>query len=212
MFLGGFRRQTLTPIAKRKRPLLLFQRSEQYHEGAMEAALKPLLKLRPQLTRLSRNSTTGWPKLQYTPPLSRTLPLLHCPSASRLLPQLSTRHNSTIATPIDPSKPSQKPTEPTSRQDVPAYEFTFTCKPCLNRSAHRISKQSYHYGSVLITCPTCKNRHVITDHLRIFSEEGFSIEEVMEKNGELFRKGTIGPNGDVEIWEDGIDKENSPAL
>src|SRR5438045_8265797 len=46
-----------------------------------------------------------------------------------------------------------------------AYDITFTCKPCSTRATHRISKQAYHYGSVLITCPECRNRHIISDHL-----------------------------------------------
>jgi hypothetical protein len=45
--------------------------------------------------------------------------------------------------------------------------MTFTCKPCNTRSSHRISKQGYHFGSVLITCPECKNRHIISDHLGV---------------------------------------------
>ena len=52
-------------------------------------------------------------------------------------------------------------------QTVDAYELTFTCRPCLTRSTHKISKQGYHKGSVLITCPNCKNRHVISDHLKV---------------------------------------------
>jgi mitochondrial protein import protein ZIM17 len=53
------------------------------------------------------------------------------------------------------------------RPPQPEYEMTFTCKPCSTRSTHRVSKQGYHYGSVLITCPECKNRHVISDHLNV---------------------------------------------
>ena len=49
----------------------------------------------------------------------------------------------------------------------PAYELTFTCKPCKHRSTHRISKQGYHKGTVLITCPECSNRHLISDHLKV---------------------------------------------
>ncbi|PWW73342.1 hypothetical protein C7212DRAFT_26481, partial [Tuber magnatum] len=51
--------------------------------------------------------------------------------------------------------------------DKPSYDLTFTCRPCTRRSTHRISKQAYHAGSVLITCPGCSNRHVITDHLKV---------------------------------------------
>lgn len=49
----------------------------------------------------------------------------------------------------------------------PSYELTFTCKPCGERSTHQVSKQGYHFGSVLISCPGCKNRHVISDHLSV---------------------------------------------
>lgn len=49
----------------------------------------------------------------------------------------------------------------------PAYELTFTCKPCKHRSTHRVSKQAYHKGSVLITCPECSNRHIMSDHLKV---------------------------------------------
>ena len=53
------------------------------------------------------------------------------------------------------------------REDVPSYEMTFTCKACSTRSSHRMSKQGYHHGTILITCPGCKNRHLIADHLKV---------------------------------------------
>ena len=59
---------------------------------------------------------------------------------------------------------SEEHPEPPKR---PSYQLTFTCKPCQKRSSHEISKQGYHYGTVLITCPNCKNRHVISDHLKV---------------------------------------------
>ena len=52
-------------------------------------------------------------------------------------------------------------------ESVPAYELTFTCKPCKHRSTHRITKQGYHKGSVLIKCPHCSNRHIMSDHLKV---------------------------------------------
>lgn len=51
--------------------------------------------------------------------------------------------------------------------EAPAYEMTFTCKKCQTRSTHRISKQGYHNGTVLIACPGCKNKHLISDHLKV---------------------------------------------
>jgi hypothetical protein len=51
--------------------------------------------------------------------------------------------------------------------DVPSYAMVFTCKKCGERSAHKISKQGYHHGTVLITCPGCKGRHLMADHLKV---------------------------------------------
>jgi protein import protein ZIM17 len=48
----------------------------------------------------------------------------------------------------------------------PCYDMTFTCKKCLDRSSHRITKQAYHFGTVLINCPGCKSRHLIADHMK----------------------------------------------
>jgi protein import protein ZIM17 len=60
------------------------------------------------------------------------------------------------------------PQPPTpERAPQPSYDLTFTCTPCGTRSTHRISKQGYHHGSVLIACPGCRNRHVISDHLNV---------------------------------------------
>lgn len=53
------------------------------------------------------------------------------------------------------------------RDQVPSYELTFTCKKCSTRSSHRVSKQGYHHGTVLIACPGCKNRHLISDHMKV---------------------------------------------
>ncbi|RKF72093.1 Uncharacterized protein C24H6.02c [Golovinomyces cichoracearum] len=83
------------------------------------------------------------------------------------------------------------------------YELTFTCKPCGTRSTHRISKQGYHYGSVLITCPDCRNRHIISDHLKIFGSRDLTIEDLMQEQGQSVKKGTLSEDGDFEIWADG---------
>ena len=70
----------------------------------------------------------------------------------------------------DPNQPApyREPTSETSfKAEPPAYDLTFTCSPCKKRSTHRVSKQGYHKGTVLITCPECKNRHLISDHLKV---------------------------------------------
>lgn len=70
---------------------------------------------------------------------------------------------------LDSSHPTSLPPKGDPAHQEPGYHLSFTCKPCEFRSAHSISKQGYHNGTVLITCPNCKNRHVISDHLKVRS-------------------------------------------
>lgn len=58
---------------------------------------------------------------------------------------------------------------------------------------------------MLITCPDCKARHVISDHLKIFADKSFTIEDLMRQKGHIVRKGSL--EGDVEIWDDGTKVE-----
>ncbi|KAF2273996.1 zf-DNL-domain-containing protein [Westerdykella ornata] len=74
---------------------------------------------------------------------------------------------------------------------------------CATRSSHRVSKQGYHHGTVLITCPGCKNRHLISDHLKIFSDKRITIEDILKEKGQLVKRGSLSAEGDVEFWDDG---------
>lgn len=56
---------------------------------------------------------------------------------------------------------------------------------------------------MLITCPSCRNRHVISDHLNIFGNKKLTVEDLMREKGRLVKRGTLGEDGDVEFWEDG---------
>ena len=95
---------------------------------------------------------------------------------------------------------SVKPSAQRQRQE-PSYLLRFTCKPCLNTSTHTISKHGYHHGTVLITCPNCKQRHIMADHLKIFSDENITIEDIMKRKGTAVSRGTLDANGDVEWWD-----------
>ncbi|TPX15580.1 uncharacterized protein E0L32_004278 [Thyridium curvatum] len=99
---------------------------------------------------------------------------------------------------------TREPEEQQEQQERSYYELTFTCVPCGVRSGHHVSKQGYHHGSVLITCPSCRNRHIISDHLGIFGDHrGLTVEDLMRDKGMLVKKGTLGEDGDIEFWEDG---------
>ncbi len=78
------------------------------------------------------------------------------------------QHMSSVPEPLkhDDNKP-EKPQNEQQEPQVPAFQMTFTCKQCETRSAHRVTKQAYFYGTVLITCPGCTSRHLISDHLRV---------------------------------------------
>jgi protein import protein ZIM17 len=88
-------------------------------------------------------------------------------SRARIPPAI--RFESSSAAPSQPSASTTAPESRLDREQVPSYELTFTCNVCKTRSSHRLSKQGYHHGTVLISCPDCKNRHLISDHLKVRS-------------------------------------------
>jgi hypothetical protein len=100
-------------------------------------------------------------RLFHTPRTSaaiRPSPIL---ARTRLLSAV--RFESSAASPTSANAPESR----LEREQVPSYELTFTCNVCRTRSSHRLSKQGYHHGTVLIQCPDCKNRHLIADHLKV---------------------------------------------
>ncbi|KAI1426597.1 DNL zinc finger-domain-containing protein [Xylaria sp. FL1777] len=133
------------------------------------------------------------------PRLPRTLlPVAH--RLAHTIPKPAPR----AAVPAQDDASSSSPADATTRrkQLEPHYQLTFTCVPCTHRSTHVVSKQGYHRGSVLITCPSCRNRHVISDNLNIFGDRQITVEELLREKGQLVKRGTIGEDGDIEFWED----------
>ncbi|KAF3050959.1 hypothetical protein E8E11_010166 [Didymella keratinophila] len=148
---------------------------------------------------------------EYIPAASK--PLIHAPRTSNLtrpsiilsrtrLPSTA-RFESSASTPPQNNTSTQAPESRLDRDQVPSYELTFTCKVCETRSSHRLSKQGYHKGTILISCPGCKNRHLISDHLKIFSDKSVTIEDLMKEKGNLVKRGSLSAEGDVEFWDDG---------
>ena len=172
-------------------------------------ARRPMSTLRAPFRATSREfSTPSLPQCA----TRRPTPFLRRSNVVARIPQ---RHNSSLTT-SDPDV-----TEP-PRDLRPAYQLTFTCKPCGARSSHRVTKQGYHKGTVLITCPDCKNRHVITDHLKVFMDQASSFEDILQRKlpsgrplTDLLKKGQLGIRSgsmvgnegeeDVEFWEDGTE-------
>lgn len=121
------------------------------------------------------------------------------------LTQFSSHHRFLHSTPSSLAPPTVPTVDSSSAEippaDTPKYQLTFTCKPCANRSTHTVSKHGYEKGTVLVTCPNCKNRHVISDHLKIFSDKRMTLEDILREKGELVKRGRVGPGGDVEFWD-----------
>lgn len=42
---------------------------------------------------------------------------------------------------------------------------------------------------------------------KIFGDKSLTIEDILQEKGELFKKGTLSENGDLELWEDGSTTE-----
>ncbi|KAF7909192.1 uncharacterized protein EAE98_012271 [Botrytis deweyae] len=148
---------------------------------------------------LSRNQHTTF---KATPRITSSIP-----THASLIPLNHPRLYSTPSKPLTDRSSSSSSTPSPPRAPQPSYELTFTCKPCSARSTHRISKQGYHSGSILITCPSCKNRHVISDHLGIFGDRKLTIEDLMKEKGMLVKKGTLSEDGNLEFWSDGTSTE-----
>ncbi|KAI0546541.1 DNL zinc finger-domain-containing protein [Xylaria curta] len=134
-----------------------------------------------------------------SPPLLRP----HC-RLPRTLQPVGYRFAHAIPKPTRPGQgASSSPDAAKSRKQLePHYKLRFTCVPCGDRSSHTVSKQGYHHGSVLITCPTCRNRHIISDHLNIFGDRKITVEDLLREKGQLVKRGTLGEEGDIEFWED----------
>lgn len=181
--------------------------------------------LRPYRSLLTQTSSLTSTRAPSTRLLSSQISHLHKPTSIparhqpwRILPQTTFRQNSSSSRPLteEPANQAEAKTETETereaqnaerRQNEESYRITFTCKPCGERSTHRMSKQGYHRGTVLIQCPSCKNRHVMSDHLGVFFDKGTTLEDLLKEKGQALTHGQT--DGDLEIWEDGTVRKTS---
>jgi len=170
--------------------------------------MRPILPQSFRALRTLSTKTTSTSSRFLSTQLTRPQPLSRASylGRARFIIPSTTRHNST-ANPLtaDTSQPEtdaereRRNEERRSKEE--AYQITFTCKPCGDRSTHRMSKQGYHRGTVLIQCPSCKNRHVMSDHLGIFYDEKTTLESILQDKGESIKHGKM--DGNMEFWDDG---------
>ena len=153
------------------------------------------------LSRLSLSQPTHW---QYPTPLKVISHSGHIAPFSSL-PNLASSRPLTESPLAQESEAERERKNAERRKNEEAYLISFTCKPCGDRTTHRMSKQGYHRGTVLIQCPSCKSRHVMSDHLGIFFDKSTTLEDLLEKSGQSLTHGQT--DGDVEFWEDGTLKK-----
>ena len=138
-----------------------------------------MLKLFPRIAR------------SFRPPHPRLSPAVSHKSAAPRLPALS-RHSRQLSN--------------DTVQIKPKLQITFTCKACDHRSSHEMTKQAYTSGTVLIQCPSCKNRHLIADNLKIFSDSRINVEDILKAKGQSIQKGYL-QDGDIELLPDEAPKQ-----
>ncbi|XP_077164271.1 DNL-type zinc finger protein [Paroedura picta] len=76
----------------------------------------------------------------------------------------------------------------------PRLGLAYTCKVCGRRAAQTVSRAAYERGVVIATCPGCRSRHLIADHLGWFAHLGGhrDVEEILAARGEAVRRVAAG--------------------
>ncbi|KAK6519359.1 hypothetical protein TWF281_003193 [Arthrobotrys megalospora] len=174
--------------------------------SASSRLLRPLARLSNlQLQPLPTYHRCFKPSSRILPPtFSLTRKYSTPPDSPSILPPPSSSTSSSSPSDSPSSSSSSQPSSTVSfpLAEKPSYELTFTCKKCSHRSSHKITKQAYHKGTVLIQCPGCEVRHLIADHLKIFRDNPTTIEDIMKEQGEKVMKGVKYRDGDIEILPD----------
>lgn len=63
----------------------------------------------------------------------------------------------------------------------------------------------------MIRCPSCKNRHLIADNLKVFSDRNINIEDILREKGQTIQKGYLR-DGDIELLPDEDEIEETKSI
>ena len=51
----------------------------------------------------------------------------------------------------------------------------------------------------------------LTSNYQIFGDKDITVEDLMKERGEIFKKGTLSEDGDIEFWQDGTTTKRMKA-
>mmetsp|Transcript_14689 Transcript_14689/g.31917 ORF Transcript_14689/g.31917 Transcript_14689/m.31917 type:complete len:261 (+) Transcript_14689:51-833(+) len=89
------------------------------------------------------------------------------------------------------------------------FQIQYTCKKCLTRNSHMVTRVAYRNGVVIAQCKGCVNKHLIADNLGWSNYIGGFDFDNGETDIEMYMK-----NRDQEARENGVvgEKENDLVM
>lgn len=81
---------------------------------------------------------------------------------------------------------------PLARVAPRRFRLLFTCKVCEHRNLNMISRIAYQQGIVIVTCPGCTSRHLISDKTGLL-DYGLWDVEMLAQHGESVTR--LSPDG-----------------
>ncbi|CAK0807441.1 unnamed protein product, partial [Prorocentrum cordatum] len=71
---------------------------------------------------------------------------------------------------------------PVARVAPRRFRILFTCRICERRNENLISRVAYGHGIVIVTCPGCTNRHLISDKTGLLQRSRWDVEMLAGEN------------------------------
>ena len=87
----------------------------------------------------------------------------------------------------------------------------YTCKVCETRSARKISKHSYQRGVVVVKCACCNNMHLICDHIGVFEDKGWTIDQFLSEHRSQVATTTSSGRNQRDSSSHSVDSDSSSS-